>query len=816
MHDLKYGGKMLRKMFLLLVLGLWIPGIPVWAGLPVVRIAIVEDGPSLRYDGLMELKREVLDLAGREFDIRFPETLHFTGNWEVAEIRRQVEKALERRDADLVIGAGVIASHLLCRMGDLPKPAIAAVVIAADLQNLPEKQGVSGVKNLNYIKSFQNFNRDMAAFRKMVPFKRLAIIGDSSIEEGIPDLRRRTRIFGDTQGLVIDFIPAKGDAAEVLALLAPETDAVFITPLQRFSPAAFQRLNEGLIERKIPSFSLWGRDEVAEGVLAGMAPSDRISRLSRRVALHVQQILLGKDAGSLAVGFHPETDFTVNMETARRIGLYPDWDVLLDADILYEDPLPEGPPLAINTVVQEAMTANLELKIAERERRITEAQALGKRAPLKPQALVDLSARVLDRDNAAKSLGRQAEEEVWLELLLRQTLFSEKDRSLRDVADIEVKSRRLMERQVGLDIAESAALAFLDLLRASRQAQIRKDDLDLTRSNLERAENRREVGYAGPSEVYRWQSRLASSRKALLEARAQVRQAEIQLNRIVNRPLDQPLYLEDTRLSDSLFFVSDPRIRWFSENPRRIRHFHDFVVAEARDQAPELERLSLAMEAAQRGILAAKRSYYLPDVLAEGGMRQRLVSEGEGSGSVALSLMPGMPPVHLPESEDFGWQVGLKVRYPLFTGGARPALLDEGLERLESLRSQRQRVAEGLEARMRAALHRTTASWPGIRLAGDAAVAARKNLELVTDAYERGVISAMELLDAQHASLVAEQVSAASVYDFLKDLMVIQRLLGNVDFSATLEGRDAMFRRLKQHFEDAGIAVPVLEKGGEK
>jgi outer membrane protein TolC/ABC-type uncharacterized transport system substrate-binding protein len=804
------------KRWKIFVAGLLVWGFlmgPASAALPLVRIAIVEDGPSLRYNGLEELKREIRDLSGDEFDIRFPETLHFSGNWEVPAIRRQVEKALASRDADLVIATGVIASHLLCGMGDLPKPAIAAVIIAADLQNLPESHGTSGVKNLNYIKSFQNFDRDLRAFRSMVPFGRLAIIGDASIKEGLPDLNRRTRIFGEASGLDITFLSAREDADLVLKALSPDTEAVFITPLQRFSPEAFARLTEGLIARKIPSFSLWGREEVAQGVLAGLAPSERIPRLSRRVALHVQQILMGRDAGGLSVSFHPDTDFTVNMETARRIGVYPDWDVLLDADILHEDPHPEGRALAINEAVREAIAANLEMKLAEGERALAEVQARSRRAPLKPQALVELSGKVLDRDNAASSLGRQAEEEVWLELLLRQSLFSEKDRSLRDVADLEVKSRRLMERQVGLDIAESATLAFIDVLRASRQARIRKDDLDLTRANLERAETRREVGYAGPSEVYRWQSRLASSRKALLDARAQVRQAEIRFNTLLNRPLDQPLHLEDTRLSDPLFFVSDPRIRWFSENPRRIRHFHDFVVMEARDQAPELARIALAMESVERSLLAARRSWYLPDVLAEGGMRQRLVSEGEGSGAVEMALMPGVPPIRLPGSEDFGWQVALKVRYPLYTGGARSAAQDEALERLEALRTQRLRVAEGLEARMRAALHRTTASWPGIRLSGDAAEAARKNLELVTDAYERGVISAMELLDAQHASLVAEQGSAASVYDFLKDLMGIQRLLGNVDFSATLEGRDAMFRRLRQYFEEAGIAVPALEKG---
>ncbi|MCW7753842.1 TolC family protein [Desulfobotulus sp. H1] len=800
--------------YLFFTLCLLLAGVQGWAGtaLPVVRIAIVEDGPSARYGGVDRLQKEIFDLVGKEFDIRFPEALHFSGNWNIADIRRELRMALGSQEADMVIGAGVIASHILAHERSLPLPGIGAVVIAADLQQFPESGGSSGVKNLNYIKSFENFERDMGAFRKMVPFDRLAVIGDVSILEAIPDLGLRTGMLGKGFDLEIDFVPAVDDANSVLAAISHGVGAVLVTPLQRFSPEEFCRLVDGFIEKGLPSFSLWGREEVERGILAGMAPSQRIDRLARRVALHVQQILLGREAGTLSVAFYPDVDFTVNMETARRIQVYPDWDVLLEADLIHEVPAVTGTHLSLKNAVQEAMAANLDLALAEREKAISRVLARKERASLRPQAGVTVEGQLTDRKNAAASLGRQPEEEVWAAITLRQILFSERSQSLADVADIEVRSREVLERQVRLDIAETAARAFLNALRADRMARIRKQDLDLTRANLVRAKNRREVGYAGPSEVYRWESRLASARKALLDARAGLRQAEIQLNRVLHRRLDAPVYPEDTRVSDPLFFVSDPRIRWFSENPRRMGVFHDFVVAEARDRSPELEQIALAMKAAERSIRAARRAWYIPELVAEGALRQRLVAQGDGSGAMSVDLAPGLPPVHLPEREDFGWQVGLRASYPVFTGGARPAVLDEGLERLEALRTRRLQTAEGLEARMRVALYATEASWPGIRLSGDAAESARNNMNLVTDAYERGVVSAMDLLDAQHALLVAEEMSAASVYDFLKDLMAVQRLLGNVDFSATLEERDAMFVRLKDYYEKNGLSVPGIGK----
>ena len=52
------------------------------------------------------------------------------------------------------------------------------------------------------------------------------------------------------------------------------------------------------------------------------------------------------------------------------------------------------------------------------------------------------------------------------------------------------------------------------------------------------------------------------------------------------------------------------------------------------------------------------------------------------------------------------------------------------------------------------------------------------NLELVRDSYGQGIVSILDLLDAQSASLTAELGAAAAIYDFLIDLMDVQRAAG--------------------------------------
>ncbi len=61
-----------------------------------------------------------------------------------------------------------------------------------------------------------------------------------------------------------------------------------------------------MIERKLPSFSLWGQSEVRRGLLASLSV-DKLgvegdsSRLARRVALNLHRVLLGKRAEDLPV-----------------------------------------------------------------------------------------------------------------------------------------------------------------------------------------------------------------------------------------------------------------------------------------------------------------------------------------------------------------------------------------------------------------------------------------------------------------------------------------------------------------------------------
>ncbi|MEJ2365756.1 MAG: hypothetical protein P8017_13955, partial [Deltaproteobacteria bacterium] len=76
---------------------------------------------------------------------------------------------------------------------------------------------------------------------------------------------------------------------------------------------------------------------------------------------------------------------------------------------------------------------------------------------------------------------------------------------------------------------------------------------------------------------------------------------------------------------------------------------------------------------------------------------------------------------------------------------------------------------------------------------------------LVTDQYTRGLVTIVDLLDAQNSSLTADQDAENAVYNFLIDWMDVQRAAGRFDFLMTPGQREEYFQRLQVFFKEAGV-----------
>jgi hypothetical protein len=132
-------------------------------------------------------------------------------------------------------------------------------------------------------------------------------------------------------------------------------------------PAEFDVLVQGLIERRLPSFSAVGTQQVEAGLLVGLHPQTDFLRLARRIALNVQQTLLGEDPATLPVVFTRQKRVAINMATARAIDTYPSWAILTEAKLLHQTVKKVDRHLTLTAAAREAIEVNLDLLASARQ-----------------------------------------------------------------------------------------------------------------------------------------------------------------------------------------------------------------------------------------------------------------------------------------------------------------------------------------------------------------------------------------------------------------------------------------------------------------
>jgi len=755
-------------------------------------IAIVADGPGPRNEEILQLfQREMISLLGDEFDVAFANGGLIEADWSIEGVDAALSGALADPGVDVVVGLGLLASHELCGRGPLPKPSIAPFVVDPEAQGLPLARGKSGVRNLSYVTSVSQLRRDFETFREVVPFEKLALVVSATTSAAIPELADRARGIGRDLGIDVTVVPVGLSAAELFTGLPADVEAVYLAPLVRMPETELAAIASGLIERKLPSFSFFGRREVELGILAGNATETEFERLARRTALNIQRMLLGEDGGTIPVHFSNEQRLILNVATARAIGVRPTWAVLTIADRLGEAREPAR-TLGVAEVAHEAITVNLDLLAAESGLEAGAQDVAVARSFLLPRIDASATGTLIDEDQASQSFGRAAERMLAGSLSFSQLVYQDDAWAGWSVAKRLQKGREHSRDALRLDIAQAAATAYLNVLRAKTAERIQKDNLERTQTNLDLARARESVGFSGPAEVYRWEGEIARQRRAVIDANSLRNLAEMELNRLLRRPLEESFELEDTDLRDPAIGVSDERLQRYLAGPWSFRILRDFLSVVALENSPELRELDESIAAQERVLTAAKRSFFVPTVGIGGSLNRTFERDGAGS----------EPPPGFVAPEDTDWNVGVEAGLPLFEGAGRLAEKRGAQAALEELRTTREAAADRIEQRLRVAMHTAGASYASIDLSRASAEAARKNLELVSDSYSQGLLTVLDLLDAQSASLVAEEDAANAVYDFLVDLLEVERAAGFLSCVASGPEKSALVDRLERYREE--------------
>lgn len=779
-----------------------------------VTIGVVSDGPWEGADDVFQLfKKEIEDLLGGEYRFNLSKDTIKTAEWTAASVKAVMDRMLEDPKIDLVLALGMIASHDACNRGDLPKPVIAPFIMDPEVQDLPRKGKSSGVKNLNYLVALHTVKECLDYFKKIADFDQVMFLSPSFIRDGFPQALTWGRTFMKQTGIGMGTIWVEEPFDKVISQLTPDIQAVYITPLVNIPRPELRKIIAAINHLKIPTFSHMGTTDMEDGALVTIHREMEFLRLARRVALNIQRILMGEDPGTFPVKIKRDVQLTINMKTAKTIGVYPTWDISMEAELLYEEAA-AGEPLALMEAINRAIKSNLSLLSKQTAFRTAKYDVRSAAARLRPHIDVSITGAKIDGDRAEGSFGMAAENTISGAVTLTQLIYSEPALA---AVSIQRHLRRAREADldgVTLDIALAAAEAYLDVLRAKALERVQKNNLKKTRSHLELARVRQDLGVSGPSEIHRWDAQYAISRKQLVEAQTMREISEIHLNRVLHHPQGERFNITDMGLASPFLASSDDRLFRSINNPWIYKQFLEFWVEIGLKNAPELAGLDAAIAAKKRYLKSSGYKFYLPTVALQAGVTNYFSKTGKGS--EGMDIPAGMAGLFPEPPNDLDWNIGLQFSLNLFSGGAKAADHQKIKLELEKLETDRRVTAEMLEQLIRTRYRLAGTSITTMTLSREAAAAAAKTLDMVTDAYSRGAVSILDLIDAQDADLASDRAAANALYDFLVNMFKAQRSINRLDFLTKTDKQILMMDRFEVFLAKKGITLRKIKKKEKK
>jgi outer membrane protein TolC len=313
---------------------------------------------------------------------------------------------------------------------------------------------------------------------------------------------------------------------------------------------------------------------------------------------------------------------------------------------------------------------------------------------------------------------------------LVQPLFNERIRAGHAAAKGSYEGQRAGSRAAARALAAEAQTAFLQVGAARSARRTWEAALALTEEAERVAGRLVEAGTATPDAVFRARAERSDVEQRLQEAREAEAAASRTFNRLLDRPLDEPVM---TIPEDELLFP--------------VGITEEEAIRSALARRDELAALEAGIGAADAGVRAATAAF-LPDV------------------AVALDYGFQGSEVTFERDRDF-WMASLIVSWNLFNGGQDAARRSAGQADARRLRVQREEAEDLVRLDVRQAYRAAIVAREAIGTADARLAAARRTFELVRRRYDEGLATPIEFLDARTALTSAELNRVVTVYSYV-------------------------------------------------
>lgn len=750
-----------------------------------LTIALLNDDSLNFSKGFEDLfKQEVRAIQSSRSDVAF-RTIYAGTN--PTEISASIEEAMGDDEIDILVGLGLTTSTVLSQFKSYSKPSIASIIIDRHLLNLPiTHKGTSGLNNFTYIESPFDVKKDLEVFYEITPYKNLAILLDTDLRifSSFLNTYFEERVPSEATFTVLTVQPG---VQSTLDQITDEIDGLYVLSTDRYPDDIAREFYHEINHMGLPTFSLTGRRQVELGALAGMAASNFLPNVARRMAIDILRISEGENASTLPVQLENlGEDFVINMNTLKHLEIYPDFELLNRAILLYLEDTEGTVTWSLESLIFEAIKSNLGISISEKEVLLVEEDVKIAASNLKPQLSASSSATWIDQNRVDGSNGQAASVSWLANATLNQVIYSEPAMANVAIQKLLKESANEELRQAKLDVILESAGAFLNFLQAKSIVRIQNENVDVTNQNLSISESKEALGYSSISDVYRLRTQLSQNVIDLNNALSNLNQARININRILNRDQREIFNAEDVVQGEMISLGSNSELEGRINNQRDLDKMTDLFVKRAFEYLPELKILEYSIQAQERSLLSNNRSLYLPQINLHGTFDQPI-----------KYFNPSTPPQGFPGLSKKP-QLGLsaQVSFPIFQGGFRKANIQRDKITIDQLQDNQQDLRNSLEAQLRSNMQILSATYQQLELSQQAADYSKKNFDIIQDLYRQGQADIIRLVDAQNASLFAELNAINAFYQLIIEFLTVERATGKYFFLMSDTEKDAFFKEV--------------------
>jgi len=730
-----------------------------------VTIGILSDRSLPEPSNLLnQLQNEIKAVVGQDATLIFKKVLENNFNKEAAKLNYQF---LLNSDTDIILSFGVVNNIVLHQEKSFPKPTIVFGSVNRDFMNLPVGQKTSNINNITYLITPLSYKEDLKVFKTIFDYKKIGIIVDDFIPNTLP-----------IKNLFDTYFSASSDQYKLIPIAKGanlkdklnDVDAVYLAGGFYYNNNELKKIINIINDKKIPSFSAFGKRSVELGIFATNQPDTNIDQFFRRIALNIESIIGGSNASELPMFIDYKNKLTINYATAQEIDFSLRYSMLARADFIGQtSDLKSEISLSILDIMKDVIGNNLSLQAEKKNIDLASQDVKTARSYFLPDVSASASGVYIDPKLAEVSGGLNPEFSTSGAVVAKQLLYSESIAANIDVQDNLQKAQTESYNAAELDALLNASIAYFNALILKTNTKIQNQNLQITKRNLELAEQNFNAGASGKSDVLRFRSQLAQNTQSLIEAGNQLQQSFNNINQLLNTKISKKIDLEDAELSEGVFKnYSYQNLFELLDDPKIQSNLIDFLVEEAKSNAPEIKNLNYNLKAIERNFKLNDYGRFIPTVSLQG--QYNLAISQSGKGAVSSSGVGAAP--------DGNYNIGLNISLPIFQQNQRNINKQTTKILEDQLLLQKSGIDLSIEKNINDIVLDLVNQISNIEISKIAEETAKESLDLTQNAYKEGAIPVIQLIDAQTNYLQSQLARATANYNYLITSMKLERTIG--------------------------------------